>query len=285
VRAGLALALVVSSSLAAGLATASELPGTIADYTVTSWGDVTNLDANAVWSIVQDHTGYLWLGTDGGLVRFDGTRFDRRAAVDNRLPPHGVGALHVSRDSSLWVGFINTGGLMRLNGGDLRVYDERDGLGPTAVISLTEDLAGTMWAATRQSTHQLSGDRWVRTQLVDDDGEGAVLLVQAAPDGRIFVATESAVFARDARGESFHRLEESEEPVEGLSVGPDGSLWRTAGTVGARRVGERPSPAPWVRGHGNALLHDRHGNLWVGTAGEGVWLVHRPPRKGRSARR
>src|SRR4030095_11186484 len=54
---------------------ADDRPAALSDYAVASWGLRDGLPSNVIWAIVQDPQGYLWLGTDGGLVRFDGARF------------------------------------------------------------------------------------------------------------------------------------------------------------------------------------------------------------------
>src|SRR5262245_59739394 len=79
--------------------------GPLADYTLTTCNENDGLPAGRIRAIAQDADGYLWLGTDAGLVRFDGVRFDAwRSLGDARLPVGAVTALLNTRDGALWVG-------------------------------------------------------------------------------------------------------------------------------------------------------------------------------------
>src|SRR5271166_40454 len=85
-------------------------------YLTTVWQTEQGLPQNSVNALLQDHEGYLWLGTFGGLVRFDGERF---VVFDVANTP-GLGenrilSLHESRSGALWVGTMD--GLVRLDNG------------------------------------------------------------------------------------------------------------------------------------------------------------------------
>ena len=84
--------------VAAEPADAARLP-----YTWRSWTRLDGLPGSQVWVITQDHAGYIWLGTNQGLVRFDGVRFVSGPQLGFAgLPERSVRGLLVSRDGSLW---------------------------------------------------------------------------------------------------------------------------------------------------------------------------------------
>src|SRR6476660_3826178 len=68
---------------------------------------LTNLTAG---SILQDRTGYLWVGTQNGLFRYDGYQF-LRFGMEDGLPSSSVESLHEDRAGTLWIG--TTSGLAR----------------------------------------------------------------------------------------------------------------------------------------------------------------------------
>ena len=95
---------------------AVDLRNVLTDYTLTSFGRKDGL-AGPVWAIAQGADGFLWLGTDEGLIRFDGVRFvawDQFGAAP--LPRLTVRSLHVAHDKSLWVGFGAAGAIARIQG-------------------------------------------------------------------------------------------------------------------------------------------------------------------------
>jgi len=122
---------------------AGSVDGPLADYTVTTWSENDGLPAGRVRTIAQDPDGYLWLGTDSGLVRFDGVRFDAWSALgEPRLPVGAVTALLTARDRSLWIGVNGRMPLGQVKDGKLTLYGERDGFTGGYTLSLLEDRGG-----------------------------------------------------------------------------------------------------------------------------------------------
>ena len=90
-------------------------------------------------AFAQTPDGYLWIGTTGGLVRFDGahfTVFDRQNTP--ALHENSVFCLMVSRDGALWIG-TEGGGLVRYASGEFRSWSTREGLSNEFVRTLAED--------------------------------------------------------------------------------------------------------------------------------------------------
>jgi ligand-binding sensor domain-containing protein len=54
---------------------ATDLHNVLTDYVITSWNNKEGLPPGVVWALAQDADGYLWVGNDAGLFRFDGERF------------------------------------------------------------------------------------------------------------------------------------------------------------------------------------------------------------------
>ena len=99
---------------------------TIAQYAHEVWTTKNGLPEADVMAILQTRDGYLWVGSEEGLARFDGVTF---AVFDHRnspLPNNRIQALLEAPDGSLWVGTEN--GLARLKDGQFSNFSVRDGL-------------------------------------------------------------------------------------------------------------------------------------------------------------
>ena len=222
--------------------------------------------------MVQDHEGYLWLGTTGGIVRFDGARFTRWEAIHPApLPAADVRALSLSRDGTLLDGFDRH--RRRCHGrraprrqwssvverpaaarrGDLR----RRGSQPAACGR----------SATARSIACAAG-AWdvIRNGAL---GHAEVVSVREDARGSLWIGTRQGVF-RTRDGESFELV--AEGIARETSESADGALWMTDPAHGVRRHGAR-APLTGIDGWGTRLLHDSRGNLWVGTTGQGLWRV------------
>jgi len=215
-----------------GAAWAERLP--VRAYTVDD-----GLAGDEVNTILQDSRGYLWIGTDTGLSRFDGNRF---VSYDPRqgLPSPHVTSLLETLDGGLLVG--TTGGLARLD------------LKPTSARQIFKPAAATSEGARRPG----------RISALLADGK-STWLADSTPGGGLFRLTGD-------------RLEEVKRepglPVAGAAaLAPDGAGGLWVGTAGAllHRLAEgRWTEAPVLSLHPSAgiaaLLLDSQHRLWIATA-------------------
>ena len=102
------------------------------------------LPQNTVQAIAQTRDGFLWLGTEAGLVRFDGASFqlfDR--TTDPRLPGNDIRCLLESSDGSLWIG--TSDGLARWKDGAATAFSTQQGLPANGIRGLVEDNNEELW--------------------------------------------------------------------------------------------------------------------------------------------
>ncbi|HKQ74407.1 MAG TPA: two-component regulator propeller domain-containing protein [Blastocatellia bacterium] len=117
-----------------------------AQYRFDQWTADNGLPQNSILAIHQARDGYLWLTTSDGLVRFDGVRF----TVFNKSNSPGIGSnrftcLYEDRHGDLWMGTEN-GGVTRRRGGVFTTYTTAHGLPHNAILGITGDEAGNLWA-------------------------------------------------------------------------------------------------------------------------------------------
>lgn len=120
----------------------------ISQYGHTSWGIREGFNVGHINAMAQTPDGYLWLGTEFGLYRFDGVRAVQWSlSGDQRFQNTYVRSLIAARNGSLWIGTYS--GLASWKDGKLTQYPELSG---QEVGALVEDRDGTIWAGTGYQT-------------------------------------------------------------------------------------------------------------------------------------
>jgi diguanylate cyclase (GGDEF)-like protein len=246
----------------------------ITQYVQTVWNSEWGLPENAVHAIAQTADGYVWLGTEEGLARFDGVRFVTYTHHNSPgLASDYILALAASRDGSLWIG-TDSGlshyvpGTSPGQRGTFVRLTTRDGLSGNMVQALAEDRGGALWVGTTQGLNRIANghvEDWTRGRGVP---QGQVNAIALDAGGTLWVGTASGL-AHFAAGR-FVMLPTGDglpgDNITALAPAPDGSLWVGTQNNGIVRVREGQIVAPSVhlpwRGI-DALLEDRDGALWI----------------------
>jgi len=129
-------------------ACAGPLYGGLADYAERIWHAEDGLPEDTVQAFAQTPDHFLWIGTTGGLVRFDGAQF----VVFNRdntpaLPENSIFCLLAAHDGTLWIG-TEGGGVVSYRNRTFQVWSKAEGLTNGYVRALREDAAGAIWMGT-----------------------------------------------------------------------------------------------------------------------------------------
>jgi ligand-binding sensor domain-containing protein/signal transduction histidine kinase len=114
-------------------------------FSFRSWREQPGLPHNAIHALTQSREGYLWLGGDDGLARFDGVRFVQFGKAELHGAP--VRTLLEDKLGRLWIGTVG-GGLIQFDGGRFTTFKSRDGLPHDSISALAEDEAGRLWVGT-----------------------------------------------------------------------------------------------------------------------------------------
>ena len=252
-------------------ASALDARAVLAAYSVTTWGGNNGFLFGDTNAFAQDSTGYLWLGTSNGLVRFDGVRFVRWN-MEGVPPDAFVMALHASSDGSLWVGMTNE--VVRIRDDEATVYSSDHGFRGGLVAQIVEDRDGTIWVGGTAGVWRFRGDRWEQLGAQQHLSARTCRALFLDRDGTLWVGTADGLFRRNAAEDSFQQVTTSS--VEALSADASGSLWASNQAKTLTAVTGHPGLREWPGlrfGAARELLHDRHGNLWVGTQGQGLLLL------------
>ena len=249
------------------------------------------LPQNNVTSIVQDRTGFIWLGTQDGVARWDGHHM--MVLRNDPDDPASLGAsfvkqLLVARDGTLWVGTEGGGvnryrpdgsGFERFTAGPGRP----DALQSGSVWAMSEGPDGRIWIGTGggglAALDPATGK--VRSVGAEDGLPPFVFAVVAGPDGTVWAGTSAGLYRLDAaRGGAVPVLGEDAELAEAtitaLVRDRRGDLWIGTDAAGlvryapaTRRITRyRKAVADWNRLEDDsirAVYQDREERIWVAT--------------------
>lgn len=245
------------------------------EFVCRAWRVEDGLPQNSVTAMLQAPDGYLWLGTRGGLARFDGVRFVVFGVAEG-LQGLNVLTLCQDRQGALWIGAANC--LSRYAGGRFTTFTTRDGLAGDLINDVAEDPEGTLWVATVKGLSRWREGRFetigperglsephVRKVLIDANGAvwASVLnLGLMRWDGKAFVnALPSAPRQR-------------QEPYC-LMRDPGGRIW--AGYLGRVLCLNGESITTYGRAEGvpnvriSCLAAAADGTVWAGTFDQGLY--------------
>jgi signal transduction histidine kinase/ligand-binding sensor domain-containing protein len=257
-----------------GLACAASIDGP-SQWLYRSWQTDEGLPDNSVTGIAQSSDGYLWVGTRGGLVRFNGNTFTAIPLPPSAGIPNRVVRI-VLRDSRdrLWLG-MERGWLVSLDRGKIRVYGQEDGLPNAVARSIIEDPAGDIWISYPTGITRISNGQCHNYGPESDliSTRGNTRLVVQADGGLAWLHGGKLGFVRDGGLLPAHQL--ADEFSE-ICASASGGLWVCEGN-GVRRFADGAISAEIATLPDEAvprvMLEDRSGALWIGTASNGLFRM------------
>jgi diguanylate cyclase (GGDEF)-like protein len=247
-------------------------------YAHEHWDRDTDLPSTSIQALLQTRDGHLWLGSQDGLVRFDGKDFEAFDSVTHpAIGNNHVQALLETRDGALWFTTLG-GGVVRYHLDEFEAFTAAQGLPSDVARELLEDRDGDLWVGTDEGLARLRGGRFESWDLREALGDAVVSVLFEDRDGRLWVGARNGGLCVFADGAC-----QAPPLPEGLRIrrprailqAADGSLW--IGTEGeglihvvdgeyTRLTNEEGLACVEVI----SLLEDRDGNLWIGTRRNGL---------------
>ncbi|HYT20466.1 MAG TPA: two-component regulator propeller domain-containing protein [Candidatus Polarisedimenticolia bacterium] len=242
-------------------------------YTQRLWQMQDGLPEQVVQAFAQNVDRYLWIATTGGLVRFDGERFQTFNRENTpAFSEDNVFCLTVARDHTMWIG-MEGGGLIRYRGGAFQRFSTPEGLTSGFVRAIREDNNGQIWVGTDAGLFRLIGERLQRVDDTPGIPSLAVHAIQEDRHGQLWVGGSKLLRVNgDSAKEYVLAGEASQNRVKSIVETGDGTLW--IGTVsGLQRMAPGDpafKPVPQVQGTVRVLRETSDRTLWIGTIGRGL---------------
>ena len=251
----------------------------LTQYIHTVWNDDDGLPHSTVNAVAQTPDGYLWVGTEGGVVRFNGADFDvyDRSNTEAFADGHTVRTLLVDQRGQLWIG-TSGAGLVRYTDGRFTEITAPRALDRAQVSALHEGADGALWVGTFEDGLFRMQDG--RAQLVDRVPTNTLITaLHTDPSGALWVGTADGL--RRLGEEGAARVYGPDEDLPGafvvaLGQDTDGHLWVSTRDGLARVVDgavQPPQPASLADVSAFAFWTGAAGSLWVGTDGRGLMRV------------
>jgi ligand-binding sensor domain-containing protein/signal transduction histidine kinase len=160
----------------------------IARFNQETWLTENGLPQNTVHSIAQTKDGYVWIGTEEGLARFDGVRFvlfDKQNTPE--LKSNYIRTLLADRLGALWIGTAQ--GLTRMLDGKFTNFSTSEGLPSDTIQAIHEDHEGNLWVGTANGLGLLKGSTLVTFTTKEHLIGGSIQAVFEDAQGALWIGT------------------------------------------------------------------------------------------------
>ena len=180
----------------AGTGSALDSSRSLTQYVHRIWTTQQGLPSGTIYDIWQTRDGFLWLGTQTGLVRFDGVRFTAAETLYPGLPENlWIRSGFEDADGALWVA-TNDSGVFRLGAGSVTHYSTKEGLPSDQLYCLIPGAQGSSWACTGKGLAKLSSGAQLSGGKIETPYGGSRLGTETvraacvAPDGKVWAGID-----------------------------------------------------------------------------------------------
>lgn len=149
----------------------------------------TGLASDYILSLFQDNRGFLWIGTDRGVSRYDGVSF-RNFTTEDGLASNMIYCIFQSSDGAMWFGTYE-GGVSRFDGKKFQTFTTKEGLPINSVNAITEDKFGRMYFQTGNGIVMKRGNSFIK---IFDYKNGTTRPMLALRNGTLLIPDSSKLY-------------------------------------------------------------------------------------------
>jgi diguanylate cyclase (GGDEF)-like protein len=247
-----------------------------ADGSQTHFDTEQGLSHDSVRALLSDHTGALWVSTDGGLDKLELGQF-KTMEFSSWSEQDIVLAMHEDRHQNLWLA-SDGGGLKRLQDGKISSYTAGDGLSDDTVLALFESADSSLWIGTSLGgLNRLKDGRVTTFTTTQGLSHNFIRAVYEDDQGALWIGSKGGGLMRYYRGlfQTFSRDDGlPDDTVFSILQDHAGDLWIGTGAGLARRTTDGFEIFTQSQGLSDdtilVLFEDSENTLWVGTYNGGL---------------
>ncbi|UTC61528.1 guanylate cyclase [Treponema sp. OMZ 787] len=244
----------------------------LASSVQTFWADEkSGLPSNRIMDILQDSTGYIWLASYDGLMRFDGNNYTEFTEEEHGFTGLAPRFLYEDAEGTIWIG-TNSTGLYSYKNKQFKKYGLESGLSNLSVRTIRFDKNNVMWVGTAGGLFRRKADG--QFEHLDEGGKNIGIVFFIMPvDDKIFVGSniEGLTVIQNGKIISLPYLQEIKDYTFSTAyVDTDGTLW--FGTLSGKIIKIKNNSIKEIidiktlDGIGiNRFLRTRDGNMYIAT--------------------
>ncbi|HEY3860317.1 MAG TPA: two-component regulator propeller domain-containing protein [Verrucomicrobiae bacterium] len=248
-------------------------------FTFRVWTREQGLPQNFVRALAQTRDGFVWVGSDAGVSRFDGLKFVSPFGLPEGFQAGPVQTLLGDGQGALWIGSVGRG-LGRWQNGRFTAITKQSGLPSDSINALSEGRDGAVWIGTESGLAKWQNNHLVAFQGAEALAGKPITSLFCARDGTLWIGAKGAGLFSWRAG----ALERVRDPVfdtlledpHCLLADHEGRLWAGAGDDSVLyREGSQwrrhQFPRHLARHFISTLAEDPDGTVWAGSVSEGLF--------------
>jgi signal transduction histidine kinase/ligand-binding sensor domain-containing protein/CheY-like chemotaxis protein len=249
----------------------------LSEYVLDMWREKEGLPQITVNAILQTKDGYMWIGTNEGLCRFDGVRFVRIQDRDKSFVNNEIYALEEDNEGNLWIG--HQGGVTKYKNNQIISFSERDFNG-RSVRALHKDRSGNMWIGFYDRVVRFNNGHTTLYDQRDNLDINRVKAIHTDMKGVTWIGTDIGIYQIRDEIISLLTLEDrsGEKFTSAISIdeSSDGTVWMASkfGKIAKYKDGDLTIynvRKDHLKNQGLRSIHvDPHGSIWIGSRLEGL---------------
>jgi ligand-binding sensor domain-containing protein/class 3 adenylate cyclase len=225
--------------------------------------------------VLEDQAGNLWLGTEGGLSKYDGRYFTHFTEI-NGLSSSRISSLEEDNNGNIWIGTVGSG-INIFNGKSLTQFNESNGLSNNSIMTIFKDDKGLIWIGTRGGgVNKFNGKSFEHITTKNGLSNDVVRSIFQDRSGKIWMGTAGGgVTTYD--GKAYSRFGEKEgisDNILSIIQDREDNMW--FGTIEGLMKYSGDSVLKFTEKEGltsntvMSVLEGEDGSIWCGTWNGGL---------------